>query len=319
MLEADEYKSKSKQISFMEQILKINSIGQFHEILGYDKPLHPLITFIDFSKVEFKPEYANIKVLMGFYSVMFKKCCFSNFKYGRKEYDFSEATLLCIGPEQAISIETQEEENYADGWGLFFHPDLFRRSFLNQKIDEYSFFAYDRNEALHLSDQENKTLQAVLQMIKKEMTCNMDTYSNDLIISNIEVLLNYCKRFYGRQFITRGHENSEIAEKFQKLIQNYFKSEQLKLQGLPTVKYCAGQLFLSPNYLSDLLKQETGKTAKEHIHYHLIEKAKNLLLNTHESVSEIAYDLGFEHPQNFSKLFKKKTGMSPKAYAKGIN
>jgi len=175
------------------------------------------------------------------------------------------------------------------------------------------------NEALHLSEKEKTTLFSIVQTIQEEFSANLDVYSHELIISNLVVLLNYCKRFYGRQFITRKYHNRSIVSKFEKLIIDYFDSDQMKLHGLPSVKYCAEKLHLSPNYLGDLLKQETGKNAMEHIHYHLIEKAKDLLLHSSGSISTIAYDLGFEQPQNFSKLFKKKIGLSPKAYLKSMS
>ena len=299
----------------MSKTVKINSISKLHELLGYPtKPVHPLITLIDFSKVHISRDDSDIRNVLGFYSISLKKLSGAGFKYGRKDYDFSEASLLCMAPEQLSFVKNVEEEAYPEGWGLYFHPDLIRSSFLNDKIKDYSFFSYDRNEALHLSDKEKNTLYSVVQTIQEEFSANLDTYSKDLIISNIEVLLNYCKRFYGRQFITRSHHNKGVVSKFEELITGYLESEQVKINGLPSVKYCAEKLNLSPNYLGDLLKQETGKSAIEHIHYHLLEKAKNLLLNSSESISEIAYDLGFEQPQNFSKMFKKKVGMSPAAY-----
>ncbi|MCT4639155.1 MAG: helix-turn-helix domain-containing protein [Bacteroidales bacterium] len=299
----------------MTKTVKINSISELHELLGYPaKPEHPLISLIDFSKVHVKKDDSNTRYILGFYLVSLKKLSGAGFKYGRKEYDFSEASLLCMAPEQMSIVTDVVEDTYPEGWGLYFHPDLIRSSFLNRKIKDYSFFSYDINEALHLSDKEKNTLYAVVKTIQEEFTANLDTYSNDLIISNIEVLLNYCKRFYGRQFITRRHHNRGVVSEFEKLISDYFESDKVKLNGLPSVKYCAEKLHLSPNYLGDLLKQEIGKSAIEHIHYHLIERAKDMMLNSKESISEIAYDLGFEQPQNFSKLFKKKTGMSPKSY-----
>ncbi|TKG89856.1 AraC family transcriptional regulator [Puteibacter caeruleilacunae] len=299
----------------MKDTFKVNSISKLHELLGYPtKPAHPLITLIDFSKVKMIKSETSKRYILGFYLVSLKKLSGAGFKYGRKDYDFSEASLLCMAPEQLSIVTNVEVETYPEGWGLYFHPDLIRSSFLNDKIKDYSFFSYDMNEALHLSDKEKNTLYAVVETIKEEFSINLDNHSHDLIISNIEVLLNYCKRFYGRQFITRSHHNKGVAAQFEKLVADYFDSEKVKINGLPSVKYCAEQLHLSANYLGDLLKQETGKSAIEHIHYHLIEKAKNLLLNSSESISEIAYELGFEQPQNFSKLFKKKTNMSPAEY-----
>lgn len=296
----------------MNRTVKINSISELHNFLGYpEKPVHPLITLIDFSKARIGPESNGVRNVFGFYSVTLKKSSGTELKYGRKDYDFSEASLLCMAPEQVIYITKIENETFPEGWGLYFHPDLIRSGSLNDKMSNYTFFSYEMNESLHLSEKEKDTLYSVVQTIQEEFSSNLDIYSNDLIISNIEVLLNYCKRFYGRQFITRSHHNKGIISKFENLISDYFESELVKVDGLPTVKYCAEKLNLSANYLGDLLKQETGKNAMEHIHYHLIEKAKNLLLNSTDSVSQIAYSLGFEQPQNFSKFFKKKTDMSP--------
>lgn len=298
----------------MKEVIKIRSISRLHEILGYTKPVHPLISLIDFSKITVDVTQSISKTILGFYSIIFKKFNFDDFKYGRMDYDFNEMSLLCMAPEQLTVIEGLEDPDFSEGWGLFFHPDLIRSSFLIDKISEYSFFSYDVNEALHLSEQENATLLSVLKIIEKEYSLNIDTFSTDLIISNIEVLLNYCKRFYGRQFITRRHANHTVVKKFEKLLVNYFDSQETHINGLPSVRQLAEKLHFSPKYLSDLLKQETGKSAIEHIHYHLIEKAKNLLLNSQESISEIAYQLGFEQAPSFSKLFKKKTGLSPKEY-----
>jgi AraC-like DNA-binding protein len=299
----------------MLETVKINSISKLHEIFGYpEKPVHPLITLIDFSKIHLTKTEDNRRNILGFYLISLKKISGADFTYGRMDYDFTEASLFCMAPDQLSFVSNVDEDAQTEGWGLYFHPDLIRSSFLNGKIKDYSFFSYDMSESLHLSDKEKNTLYSLVQTIKDEFSANLDNCSHDLIISNIETLLNYCKRFYSRQFITRSHHNKGVAYQFQKLVSNYISSEQVKLEGLPTVKYCADKLNLSPNYLGDLLKQETGKSAIEHIHYHLIEKAKSLLLNSAESISEIAYDLGFERPQSFSKLFKKKTGVTPKEF-----
>ncbi|MCL3779019.1 AraC family transcriptional regulator [Prolixibacteraceae bacterium JC049] len=293
----------------MSEIMRVSSISQLHGFIGYDKPLHPMVTLIDFSKVDVCVTEDVGQAIFGLYGIIFKKTTSSNFKYGRKDYDFNEAALLCIAPEQLLATMGYNVAEGSEGWGLFFHSDLIRCSFLNEKIKDYTFFSYDMNEALHLSEQENDTLLSVLKTIQHEYSINMDNVSTDLIISNIEMLLNYCKRFYGRQFITRSTANHSVVKKFEQLVAAYFENENC--EGLPSVKYCAENLNLSPNYLSDLLKQETGKSAIEHIHYHLIDRAKNLLVNTTETVSEIAYSLGFEQPQSFSKLFKKKMGVTP--------
>jgi AraC-like DNA-binding protein len=237
--------------------------------------------------------------------------------YGRQLFDHKEGTLHCTAPEQIITFNREKEKNSSEGWGLYFHPDLIRNSPLGEKIEEYSFFLYDENEALHLSEQEKQILLSILKQMEYEYNTYADNYSHDLLISNIELMLNYCKRFYGRQFITRSNHNKDIVSRFDKFISNYFNSGKLKELGLPTVKHCAEAMNLSPNYFGDLLKSETGKNAQEHIHYRLLEKAKTILVNTDYTVNEIAYELGFKYPQNFSKLFKKKTGMSPTKFRNG--
>lgn len=302
------------------ETVKINSISKLHEFLGYPfKPTHPLITLIDFSKINLGAINSGTRKIFGFYSIVFKKLKGAGVIYGRKDYDFSEGALLCMAPDQLSIITDIEKDAFTEGWGLYFHPDLIRSSLLYNKIKKYSFFSYYMNEALHLSDNEKNTLHQVVQTIQNEFNDKIDHYSHDLITSNIEVLLNYCNRFYGRQFMTRSHHNKGVVARFEKILLEYFESDQVKLNGLPSVKYCASQLHLSSNYLGDLLKQETGKTAIDHIHYFLIEKAKNMLLTSSDSISEIAYDLGFEQRQSFSKLFKKKTGMSPKEFTESAS
>jgi AraC-like DNA-binding protein len=222
--------------------------------------------------------------------------------------------LHCTAPEQVITFERKKEANSSEGWGLYFHPELIRNTALGKKINEYSFFSYAENEALHLSEQEKQTLLSILKQMENEYNTNIDHYSHDLIISNIELLLNYCRRFYGRQFITRTNQNKDVIVRFERFVTDYFNSPKLKNIGIPTVKYCAEAMNLSPNYFSDLLKSETGKNTQEHIHYHLLEKAKTILVSSDKSINEIAYELGFEYPQSFSKFFKKKVGVSPSLF-----
>lgn len=296
-------------------IYKVETINQLHEIGGLEKPRHPLLSVIDYSKIDVEDGPESGSFMCSFYSVNFKKHC--SFLYGRQKFDHGEGTLHCTAPEQLITFDRTKEAGSTEGWGLYFHPELIRNSALGDKIKEYGFFTYSENEALHLSDQEKNTLIAILKQLKKEYHTNIDHYSNDLIISNIELLLNYCKRFYGRQFITRTNQNKDILSRFETFISSYFNSDDLKTKGIPSVKYCAERMNLSPNYFSDLLRSETGKTTQDHIHHYLLDKAKNLLVNSDLSISEIAYELGFEYSQNFSKLFKKKTGLSPTLYRAG--
>lgn len=296
-------------------VYKVQTISELHAIAGFEKPKHPLITVIDYSKVDVTNGPESGSFSCSFYSVNFKNHC--NFVYGKQAFDHQEGTLHCTAPEQIITFDRQKEANSTEGWGLYFHPELIRNSALGKKIHEYSFFSYAENEALHLSEQEKQTLLSILKQMENEYNTNIDHYSHELIISNIELLLNYCKRFYGRQFITRTNQNKDVIVRFEEFISHYFNSTELEKNGIPTVKYCAERMNLSPNYFSDLLKSETGKNTQEHIHYHLLEKAKNILLNSDININEVAYKLGFEHPQSFSKFFKKKAGLTPTMYRAG--
>jgi AraC-like DNA-binding protein len=295
----------------MENIIRIETISDLSKALHQPAPKHPLVAVIDFSKVDSYGE-ENARITSDLYCVMLKNHCHNKMKYGREYYDFQEGTLLCIAPKQVITIENQEKkEEEVVGWGLFFHPDLIRGTSLGKKIKDYTFFSYEVNEALHLSDAEKQTLRDCIVKIENEIAQNIDQHSQTLIVSNIELFLNYCSRYYDRQFITRKNSNHSILSKFEKVLSEYFGSVNIKAEGLPSVKFCADKLNLSPNYLSDLLKRETGMNAQEHIHHHIIEEAKNSLLNSNATISEIAYELGFGYPQYFSKLFKTKTGITP--------
>lgn len=299
----------------MKPIINIKSISDINKFVHHETK-HPLVTVIDFSKMdEFMEE--GTRITCDFYSIMFKNYCANNMRYGRQSYDFQEGSLICIAPKQVVTMDTEiEKKEDMMGWGLFFHPDLLRGTSLGAKMKEYTFFSYETSEALHLSEKEKEILYDCVQKIETELQENIDSHSQTLIVSNIELLLNYCLRYYGRQFITRKNSNSNTVSQVEKLLKEYFQSNELKEVGLPTVKYLADNLHLSANYLSDLLKKETGMNAQDHIHYYLIEEAKNILLNTDNSISEIAHSLGFEYPQYFSKLFKQKTGQSPLEYRK---
>lgn len=271
---------------------------------------------MDFSKVTENVE-ENSKITTDFYSIMFKNYCKNKIKYGRKAIDFQDGNLICIAPNQTIDMDMDNEEEEREdkmGWGLFFHPDLIRATTLNEKLKDYTFFNYEISEALHLSDKEKGVLYECVQKIQAELQENIDVYSQYIIVSTIELLLNYCSRFYGRQMITRSQNNKLIINQIESILTHYFSANTIQEQGLPTVKYLAEQVHLSPSYLSDLLKKETGKNAQEHIHFYLIEEAKNLLLNSEKNVNEIAYNLGFEYPQYFNTLFKKKTGRTAKEF-----
>lgn len=299
----------------MKPIIQLHNISDIANFV-HTKTNHPLVAVVDFSKAD---EYIEdgTRISADFYSIMFKNYCANKLRYGRKSYDFEEGSLICIAPKQVLTMDNEVEKRPdMMGWGLFFHPDLLRGTALGNKIHEYTFFNYETSEALHLSDKEKNTLYDCIQKIETELQENIDHHSQNLIVSNIELFLNYCMRYYGRQFITRKISNNDTISKVENLIKSYFSSNKLKESGLPTVKYLADEVNLSASYLSDLLKKETGMTAQDHIHYHLIETAKNILNNTDHSVSEVAYSLGFEYPQYFSKLFKQKTGQTPLEYRK---
>lgn len=301
----------------MSKVIHLENIADLHLLLQQPKAKHPLLSVVDFT--QFDEQFGvGLKMSSGFYTIMYKNYCVNTLKYGRHHYDFQEGSLMCIAPQQVIGLdEAVEKRADAIGWGLFFHPDLIRGTALGQRIKDYTFFSYETNEALHLSEKEERTLFDCVQKINAELAENIDRHSQTLLVSNLELLLNYCTRYYDRQFITRKNANKDILSKVEELLTHYFQSPNTPEKGLPTVKYLADQVFLSPNYLSDLLKRETGMNAQDRIHYHLIEEAKNLLLNSNQSVGDLAFALGFEYPQYFSRLFKAKTGMTPVEFRNG--
>jgi len=294
----------------MSVFLHLHSISDLFRFLGQEQAVkHPMVAIADFSigKEDLKE---TTLVSCDFYSLICKSYNRNNFKYGRKVIDFQGGSLICMAPNQVLELESDTDPSEAvSGWGLFFHPDLIRSSGLFSKMKDYSFFSYEVAEALHLSDKENQILKDCVSRIEMELSENIDDHSQNIIISQIELLLNYCTRFYSRQFITRKNSNNAVVVQIENLLSSYFKDGTEKR--LPTVKELADQVFLSPSYLSDLLKKETGKNTQDHIHYYLIEEAKNLLLTSDRTVGEIAYALGFEYPQYFNKLFKQKTGRTP--------
>ncbi|MBL6730740.1 MAG: AraC family transcriptional regulator [Bacteroidia bacterium] len=304
----------------MKEIIKINTISETHHFLGLEKPKHPLISVLRTGDVLQNLEVDNLKYSLDLYQISLKdNCPFTIVNYGRNSYDYQEGTMVFTAPNQVLEFKKTETNEEDKGWTLAFHPDLIRKSELGKKMESFSFFSYASNEALHLSDEERKTITEIVEKIEKEFSNNIDAHSQTLIISNIELLLNYCVRFYDRQFYTRTNLNQDITSKFEQLVKDYYKKERQLESGIPSVQYCGEALNMSPKYLSDLLRKETGQSTQDHIHQYIIEKAKNRLLNSNESVSEIAYVLGFEYPQYFSKIFKKKTTMSPNEYRKSLN
>ncbi len=298
----------------MPEIYHIESISDMHKVFGLPKPKHPLVSIINFKGAEIEPEFHNLRCSFGMYCITHKNETEGSMRYGRSSYDFQEGSMLFIKPGQVLSYDGHRSSAEDPGWALLFHPDLIRRSELGKSIDEYSFFSYDISEALHISDEEKGALREILEKIETEYQQNIDRHSQKLIVSNIELMLDYCTRYYDRQFYTRTNINKDVLAKFESLLKEYYSNENQLELGLPNVSYCGRELSMSPKYLSDLLKKETGKSAKNHIDDFLINKAKNQLLNSSDSVSEIAYGLGFEYSQHFSKLFKVKTGISPGSF-----
>lgn len=300
----------------MKEIIKIDTISQVHEFFRLPKPQHPLVSVLPITDEMVNYDYGDHYYSFGFYQISLKAGISGSLSYGRNSYDFQEGTIVFLRPDQAIKVENDQEYEGASGWTLLFHPDLISRSELARTIGNFSFFNYETNEALHVSEEEKRSLTDLTTKIEREYSHNIDKHSQDLIISNIDLLLRYCKRFYDRQFYTRTNLNKDLISRFESFILNYLGSEKPKEQGVLTVGRCAEEMHMSANYLGDLLKNETGMSAKEHIQRLLIEKAKTKILGTELSISEIAYDFGFEYAQSFNKLFKSRTGFTPTGYRK---
>lgn len=298
----------------MSEIIRINNISEVHDYFGFEKPKHPLVSVLPIDERMTKFEYGDFKYAFSFYQISLKSGIKGNLSYGRNSYDFTEGTVTFIKPNQIIKVENSEDYQGGSGWTLIFHPDLLRKSELGRTIENYSFFNYEVQEALHLSDDEKKLITELAHKIEQEYQHLIDKHSQNLIIANIELLLKYCQRYYDRQFYTRTNLNKDIISKFEQIMRDYYQSEKPQELGVLSVKYCAQKLSMSSNYFGDLIKNETGRSAKEHIQDYLIEKAKTKILGTNESVSEIAYSLGFEYPQSLNKLFKAKTNMTPSQY-----
>lgn len=296
-----------------EHIVHIRSISQLHETIGYGKPKHPLISVIDVSDLAVTKEMLGVRMMADLYQISIKdKSC--GMEYGRNHYDFDEGVLMFTAPRQVMVPTEEIQKGQNSGWMLVFHPDLIRNTHLGASIDDFSFFNYDVFEALHLSEDEEKILLDCFDKIKQEYSQRIDKHSQRVIVSNIELLLNYSLRFYERQFNTRTSKNKDIVSDFEKEIKQYFNKELHLENGIPSIQYFAEKANLSPHYFSDLLKKETGRSAKDHINDFIIEKAKNILVSSKQSVSEIAYDLGFNYPHYFTRLFKSKTGQTPHQY-----
>ena len=298
----------------MKEIVRIKSISEVHDFYGFEKPKHPLVSVLSIDDRMTTYDYGDASYTFDFYQISLKIGISGSMTYGRNSYDFKEGTLTFIKPHQVVKVESSEDLEGGSGWTLLFHPDLIRKSELGRTIDQFSFFNYEVHEALHLSDDEKKSLTELAQKIEKEYNQNIDRHSQELIIANIEMLLKYSKRYYDRQFFTRTNLNKDLISKFENVMTGYYQSDSPSQHGVLSVRYCAERLNMSSNYLGDLIKNETGRSAKDHIHDFIIEKAKTNIIGSNETITEIAYNLGFEYPQSFNKLFKAKTGMSPTAY-----
>lgn len=296
--------------------LKISSISELHQILNVPKPLHPLISLVDNTVMSVDKDSLYRSFTLGFYKISYKFSDKGKMGYGQGYYDFNEGGMMFTAPNQVLA--TDENAKYY-GYTLFIHPDFLRNYPLAKNIKKYGFFSYDTNEALHLSEKEKTLIVGILNNINDELNTAIDEISQDVIISYLEVLLNYSNRFYKRQFITRKVVNHDLLSRMEDLLEDYFDSQKTLTQGLPTVDFLASELNLSSHYLSDMLRNLTGRNAQQHIHEKLIEKAKDYLTTTSFSISEVAYQLGFEHSQSFNKLFKKKTDMTPLSYKQSFN
>lgn len=301
---------------------RIKTISEFHKLRGLPKPEHPLIsvaTTDDFTKL---PDQITMNVVFDFYFIALKRMKGVKYKYGQLHYEFDDdGVLFFMSPNQVLELEIIEEENAEkqSGWILLIHPDFIWNTPLAKTIKQYEFFDYSVNEALLLSEKEERTLNGIIENIRQEYHSNIDKFSKQIIITHLENLLSYSERFYNRQFITREKANHQILERLEKLLADYFNSDNLAIRGLPSVQYVSAELNVSPSYLGSLLRTVTGQSTQQHIHDKLIEKAKEKLSTTNLSVSEIAYELGFEHSQSFSKLFKTKTEMSPLEFRQSFN
>lgn len=292
------------------QIHKIKSVGEYSQLRGAET-LHPLITILD---------YKNLKLLVpasynfGFYCIFLKETKCGDLRYGKEPYDYQEKSLVFVAPGQILTVENYLPGVRPKGKVLLFHPDFLRGTALSNILTDYNFFSYSINEALHLSKKEVEMILHLFSTIEDELQQNMDKHTKTLVISHLQVLLNYSTRFYDRQFITREHVNKGILERFESLLNNYYSSDKPKSIGLPTVSYCAEELHLSANYFGDLIKKETGISALEYIQAKVIDLAKARIFDMEKSISEISYELGFKYPQHFSRLFKQKTGTTPVEY-----
>ena len=298
----------------------IQTIAEYHRFMELPKPDNPLISVIKFEDIKRKPDNCLSSIIHNFYSIALKKNFNGKMKYGQQDFDFDEGVMHFMSPKQVLTIEaTSKEEFKHSGWLLLIHPDFLWNAPLAKKIKQYEYFSYRVSEALHLSDKEEILVSGIMQNIAQEYHSSIDNYSQDVILAQIDLLLTYSERFYQRQFITRKIANHKILTQLESLLTSYFKSDRITNAGIPTVQYISEELNISPNYLSRILKNLSGQSTKQFIHDKLIEMAKEKLSTTNLTVNEIAYGLGFEHSQSFSKLFKTKTNLSPLEFRATFN
>lgn len=308
----------------MENLKRISKISDYHSFANLSAPKHPLISLIDFGLVEFPERLKGLKLIQEYYTIGLKRNVPYKLFYGQQEYDFNDGLMTFLGPNQVMSMERNpniflDKKLKPSGWLLLIHPDFLWNTTLAKSIKKYDYFGYNINESLFLSEEEEKSIITILKNIEREYQSNIDRFSQKIIVSQLELLLNYAERFYERQFITRNKSNHHILEKLEQLLLTYFNQKNVIEQGLPTVEQISEELHLSSTYLSSVLKSLTGMSTQQHIHNALIEKAKEQLSTTTLSINEIAYNLGFEYPTSFNKLFKNKTKMSPLEFRKTFN
>lgn len=295
----------------MDKILNLDSVDLYNKLYGLET-LNPLVSVIDLNKATSSVDL--IRFNYGIYALYLKleKAC--DIKYGRQTYDYQEGTIVCFAPGQTAETNPTTDKVQVNAHGILFHPDLLRGTSLGKNIKKYTFFSYEVNEALHLSEEERSIVMDCLKIIRMELEHGVDKHSKTLLVNHIELLLNYCMRFYERQFITRGKTNRDVLTRFENLLDEYFESTLAEQDGLPTVKHFADKLCLSSNYFGDMFKKETGKSPQEYIQEKVIELAKERISGTADTVSQIAYSLGFQYPQHFCRLFKKRVGYTPSEY-----
>lgn len=296
----------------MKEVIKLDTVDQYNQFFGLET-LHPLVSVVDLSEATKFPTHFTMNY--GIYALFLKKVKCGDIRYGRQIYDYQEGTVTSFAPGQVVETEMQQGVK-PSAHGLLFHPDLVKGTSLGQDIKQYSFFSYASAEALHLSEEEKGIFMDCLEKIEMELQHPIDKHSKRLISRNIELLLDYCMRFYERQFITRSESNKSVLVKFEALLDDYFQSDKPQTDGLPSVKYFADKVFLSPNYFGDLIKKETGKSAQEYIQTRMIDLAKEMIAGTEKTVSQVAYELGFQYSQHFNRIFKKNVGYTPGEYRK---